>query len=219
MAGLRQSCAACGPPSPTQQPRSAPSHLAPPWCVQSAHACRICMFTLLPSDVWKAGCSHQRLWLSHGACIAAQLAVPAHSSTAWCCCEAQQAGPGIQNDRTAVRHPQVGNQAFAFAFQQLLDLSYLWSTSTHLNVTNATLASGAVPADEVRVLNDTRTVVSGRNPCRVLAVCGMSFHQARSESCLRFCSPSRCEVPWHGSRGAGRGAATPATYRVAPEPW
>ena len=53
----------------------------------------------------------------------------------------------------------MGNQAFAFAFQQLLDLSYLWSTSTHLNVTNATLPSGAVPADEVRLLNDTRTVV------------------------------------------------------------
>lgn len=119
----------------------------------------------------------------------------------------------------AVCPPQVGNQAFAFAFQQLLDLSYLWSTSTHLNVTNATLASGAVPADEVRVLNDTRTVVSGCYLCRVLAVCGMSFHQACSECCLRFCSPSRCAVSWHGSRGAGRGAATPATYRVELESW
>lgn len=54
---------------------------------------------------------------------------------------------------------QVGNQQFAFAFQHLVDLSYLWTTSTHLNVTNATLANGAVPADEVRLLNDTATVV------------------------------------------------------------
>jgi hypothetical protein len=72
----------------------------------------------------------------------------------------------------------VGNQAFAFAFQQLLDLSYLWSTSTHLNVTNATLASGAVPADEVRLLNDTRTVVRQW----VLAAERMS-----SPYCVQFC--------------------------------
>lgn len=68
--------------------------------------------------------------------------------------------PAAQIRTVAFGAPVVGNQAFAFAFQQLLDLSYLWSTSTHLNVTNATLASGAVPADEVRVLNDTRTVAN-----------------------------------------------------------
>jgi len=55
----------------------------------------------------------------------------------------------------------VGNVQFAFAFQQLVDLSYLWTTSTHLNVTNATLANGLVPTDELRVLNDTRTQVHG----------------------------------------------------------
>lgn len=53
----------------------------------------------------------------------------------------------------------MGNVQFAFAFQQLVDLSYLWTTSTHLNVTNATLANGLVPTDELRVLNDTNTVV------------------------------------------------------------
>jgi hypothetical protein len=109
---------------------------------------------------------------------------------------------GLTSDRRCWRL-QVGNQAFAFAFQQLLDLSYLWSTSTHLNVTNATLASGAVPADEVRVLNDTRTVVSGRKSCRVLAVGGMLFSPSRHKSRLRICSPSRCAVSWHGCRVAG----------------
>lgn len=79
--------------------------------------------------------------------------------------------------------PQVGNQAFAFAFQQLLDLSYLWSTSTHLNVTNATLASGAVPADEVRVLNDTRTVVSGTPSVQSLAAAAVSFPHIGAEFC------------------------------------
>jgi hypothetical protein len=96
----------------------------------------------------------------------------------------------------ACRPPQVGNQAFAFAFQQLLDLSYLWTTSTHTNVTNATLASGAVPADEVRLLNDTRTVVSGRGLCT--PVCSWHFIVHQNFHKLASCPADRL-----GSRGMG----------------
>lgn len=58
---------------------------------------------------------------------------------------------------------QAGNQQFTFAFQQLVDLSYLWSTAAHTNVTNATVA-GAAPADEVRVLDANGTSVRKESP-------------------------------------------------------
>lgn len=51
---------------------------------------------------------------------------------------------------------------FAFSFQQLVDLSYLWSLSTHLDITNATTGFG--PANEVYLLNDKIVAVRSRFP-------------------------------------------------------
>mmetsp|Transcript_18367 Transcript_18367/g.55306 ORF Transcript_18367/g.55306 Transcript_18367/m.55306 type:complete len:738 (+) Transcript_18367:203-2416(+) len=55
--------------------------------------------------------------------------------------------------------PVVGNVEFAFSFQQLVDLSYLWSLSSDLDTTNTTTASG--PADNVRLLNNATVVGNG----------------------------------------------------------
>jgi len=52
----------------------------------------------------------------------------------------------------------VGNANFQYALQQLPDLTYLWTTSTNLNVTNATLP-GFIQGVPVRLLSDAATVV------------------------------------------------------------
>ena len=53
---------------------------------------------------------------------------------------------------------QVGNAVFQYALQQLPDLVYPWTTSVHLNITNATLPDypRVVP---VLLLNDSSTAV------------------------------------------------------------
>lgn len=54
---------------------------------------------------------------------------------------------------------QVGNVQFSYALQQLVDLSYLWSLSTHLQTTNATIG-GRGPAEPIYLLNDDGVKVS-----------------------------------------------------------
>lgn len=53
---------------------------------------------------------------------------------------------------------QVGNANFQYALQQLPDLAYLWTTSTDLNATNATVA-GVPPGVSTMLLYDAATVV------------------------------------------------------------
>ena len=53
---------------------------------------------------------------------------------------------------------QVGNTEFNYAFQQLGDLTYLWTTPTDVNFTNATNADYYNPGT-VYLLNATQTAV------------------------------------------------------------
>lgn len=53
---------------------------------------------------------------------------------------------------------QVGNANFQYALQQLPDLVYPWTTSTNLNVTNATLP-GFPAGVPTQLLYDAATVV------------------------------------------------------------
>ena len=53
---------------------------------------------------------------------------------------------------------QVGNANFQYALQQLPDLVYPWTTSFHLDVTNATLP-GFPRVVPVLLLNDSSTAV------------------------------------------------------------
>ena len=59
-----------------------------------------------------------------------------------------------------IRHPllQVGNAVFVASFEYLVDLSYLWSTSTDLEFFNGTSNAYTTPGT-VYLLNDTITKV------------------------------------------------------------
>ena len=66
------------------------------------------------------------------------------------------------------RSVQVGNDNFVWAFQELVDLSYLWSLPTQLNITNSTIDGSIAPADTVLELNATvvRPPITPRSPSR-----------------------------------------------------
>ena len=53
-----------------------------------------------------------------------------------------------------IRHPllQVGNAVFVASFEYLVDLSYLWSTSTDLQLTNGTDAAYYNPGMRCAIL-------------------------------------------------------------------